>query len=368
MADSIFGKLRGHVGEARGRAQEDKREREQAERKADSVILTKREVQGEWDAARTLYTTLGATGPKSMRAITANDLAQYRHNMRMAQSNFKGNGITARQVIDLASSKPLPPALGAKNPETDIDRARRQINMAIPVSAVNNEVRFITNAGPDSDVNRHHVLVRFNAFSEAANKMLAAKSKDRSTPKQTANWLRKQKLAFDCDCKRHRFFFRYISTIGNFNAGRDELGYPKIRNPNLKGVACKHVLRVMSEIDTSATVLSFLTKHMEKVHASANNTSKHQMRQAEADEAAQKQAARRRTIKTSEQRAQDRARAQERNALNVAAKKVKRVKVKPVNTRKIESALKSGKLAESDLEVLRRFGFSDKQIADKLGV
>ncbi|SET41523.1 hypothetical protein SAMN05216326_12570 [Nitrosomonas marina] len=360
MVDSILGKLRGHVGEAKSRAQADKREREQAGQGDKSVILTKREVQGEWDASRVLMTTIGG----AQRPITANDLAQFRHNMRMAQSNFKGDGITARQVIDLASSKPMPGA----GPDTDIDRARKQINMAIPVSAANNEVRFITNAGPDSDVNRHHVLVKFNAFSAAVNKLMSAKSKDSKTPKQTANWLRKQKLAFDCDCGRHRYWFRYIATIGNFNAGRDELGFPKIRNPNLKGVACKHVLRVMSEIDTSTTVLNFLTKHMEKVHASADNTARHQMRQAEADKAAEKQAARKRTIKTSEQRVQERARVQERNALKTAAKKVKRVKVKPVGTRKIEAALKSGKLAESDLEVLRRFGVTDKQIADKLGV
>lgn len=361
MVDNILGKLRGHVGEARGRAETDKREREQAGQGKDSVILTKREVQGEWDASRVLMTTIGG----AMREITANDLAQFRHNMRMAQSNFKGNGITAKQVIDLASSKPMPGA----SPDTDIDRARKQINMAIPVSAVNNEVRFITNAGPDSDVNRHHVMVRFNAFSAAVNKLMSAKSKDQKTPKQTANWLRKQKLAFDCDCGRHRYWFRYISTIGNFNAGRDELGFPKIRNPNLKGVACKHVLRVMNEVDNSITVLNFLTKHMEKVHASVDNKARHNMRQAEADEAANKQAAmKKRVIKTSEQRAKERARVQERNALNAASKKVKRVKVKPVGTRKIEAALKSGKLAESDLEVLRRFGFTDKQIADKLGV
>ncbi|MCP5245683.1 MAG: hypothetical protein H6937_06970 [Burkholderiales bacterium] len=359
MIKNILGKLKGHVGEAKGRAQEDRREREEAERQVNSIILTKREVQGEWDAARTLYTTLGATGPKSMRAITANDLAQFRHNMEIARSNFSGDGITAKQVIDMASSKPLPGA----GSDTDIDRARKQINMAIPVSAVNNEVRFITNAGPDSDVNRHHVLVRFNAFSAAVNKLMSAKSKDNKTPKQTANWLRKQKLAFDCDCKRHRFFFRYISTIGNFNAGRDELGFPKIRNPNLKGVACKHVLRVMSEIDTSTTALNFLTKHMEKVHASADNRARHNMRQAEVDKAVQKQAARKRSIKTSEQRAQERTRVQERNALKAVAKKTPRVTKKPVATRKIEHALKTGSTTAADIETFRRYNLTDEQIA-----
>ena len=355
-----IGKLKGHIGEARRLSRQERQDRINAEKQPDSIILTKREVQGEWDASRVLFTTIGG----APRPITVNDLAQFRHNMRIAQSNFKGDGITARQVIDLAASKPMP----GTGSDTDIDRARKQIHMAVPASAFNNEVRFITNAGPESKVSRHHVLIRFNAFAEAANKLMSAKVRDRKTPKQTANWLRKQKLAFECDCGRHRYWFRYISTIGNFNAGRKELGYPKIRNPNLKGVACKHVLRVMSEIESSSIVLNFLTKHMEKVHASEDNTSRHRMVQREAEKASTKQASRKRQIKTSEQRIQDRQRTKEKNALHKVVKVTKRLAKKPAATRKIEAAINSGKLSESDLAVLRKFNFTDKQIAEKLGV
>lgn len=359
MAD-LLGKIKGHISEAKGRLKQDAQERLEAEKSPRSVILTKREVQGEWDANRVLFTTLGG----SPRPITSNDLATFRHNMRLAQNNFNGDGITARQVIDLAASRPMPGA----SKETDIDRARKQIKTAVPVSAMNGEIRFITNAGPESKVHRHHVLVRFNAFAQAANKLLSAKTTDIKTPKQAANWLRKQKLAFECDCGRHKFWFRYIATIGNFNAGRKELGYPKIRNPNLKGVACKHVLRVMSEVESSGVVWSFLTKHLEKVLASQDNTAKSQVKQKEADEAAKQQKAKARDIKTSEQRAQERQRAKEREALR---KKMKvtpppAMKRKPAATRRIEAALTSGKLSDADLATLRKFGFTDKQIAEKL--
>ena len=358
MADIWMGKIKGHISEAKDRAKADRIEREAAEKSPNSIILTKREVQGEWDASRVLMTTIGG----APRPITTNDLAQFRHNMRMAQKNFNGDGITARQVIDLASSKPMP----GVGPDTDIDRARKQITMAVPVSAVNNEIRFITNAGPDSDVNRHHVLVRFNAFAEAANKLMASTAKERKDPKQTANWLRKQKLAFDCDCGRHRYWFRYISTIGNFNAGRKELGFPKIRNPNLKGVACKHVLRVMSEVESSTSVLNFLSKHMEKLRDSQDNTAKHRIKQKEHDDEIKKKAkARVNTIKTSDQRAAERKRAKERESLHKKAKQATRMTKKPAATRRIEAALASGKLSASDLEVLRRLGFTDKQIAAK---
>ncbi|MBL0011037.1 MAG: hypothetical protein IPP22_08670 [Nitrosomonas sp.] len=359
MVNLWLGKLKGHISEAKNRAKADKLEREAAEKHPNSIILTKREVQGEWDASRVLVTTIGG----APRPITTNDLAQFRHNMRMAQKNFNGDGITARQVIDLASSKPMP----GTGSDTDIDRARKQITMAVPVSAFNNEVRFITNAGPDSEVNRHHVLVRFNAFSVAANKLMASTAKERRDPKQTANWLRKQKLAFDCSCGRHRYWFRYISTIGNFNAGRKEMGFPKIRNPNLKGVACKHVLRVMSEVESSTSVLNFLAKHMEKLRDSQDNTAKHRIKQKEHDDEIKKRAnSRVNTIKTSEQRAAERKRAKERESLHKKAKQVKRIERKPTATRRIEAALASGKLSASDLEVLRRIGFTDKQVAEKL--
>lgn len=359
MTNLLLGKIKGHIGEAKSRAKADRIEREAAENHPKSIILTKREVQGEWDASRVLMTTIGG----APRPITVNDLAQFRHNMRMAQKNFNGDGITARQVIDLASSKPMPGA----GPDTDIDRARKQITMAVPVSAFNNEIRFITNAGPDSDVNRHHVLVRFNAFSEAANKLMASTAKERKDPKQTANWLRKQKLAFDCDCGRHRYWFRYISTIGNFNAGRKELGFPKVRNPNLKGVACKHVLRVMSEVESSTSVLNFLARHMEKLRDSQDNTARHQIKQKEHEEDLKKKAnSRANPIKTSDQRAAERKRAKERESLHKKAKqKIPRVERKPAATRKIEAAIAAGKLSDSDLAVLRRLGFTDRQIAAK---
>lgn len=140
----------------------------------------------------------------------------------------------------------------------------------------------------------------FNAFDEAGHKLAATGAKDRKSPKQVANWLRKQKLSFDCDCGRHRYFLRYVATIGGFAAGGRNGGFPKIRNPGLKGVACKHVLRVMTEIESSNAVLHFLEKYMEKLQASADNTTRIQAAQSEAEEAASSKSATK--IKTSEQR------------------------------------------------------------------
>ena len=350
MADKWLGKVRGHVGEARGRFDTDRREREAAgNAPADkNIILTEREVRGEWDASRVLFTTLGGQA----RRITAEDLATFRHNMRQAERRFRGgNGITARQVIDLASGTPLR-YVSPGQPASDIDKARREITMGVPVSAINGTIRFITNAGPDSKVRRHHVVVNLHEFETAAAQLAATPNdgKGGKTPKQIANWLRKQKLSFDCDCERHRYFFRYVATIGGFAAGRKETGYPKIRNPKLMGVACKHVLRVMSELESSNAVLAFLEKHLASVSEYKART---QLAQMEAEEAVQQTPTR---IKTSEQRAAEAAKVRQKAALARAAKEAAK---KP--PKKIAAA--SRRASKTAAETLgKQFGLSPEQV------
>lgn len=351
MADKWLGKVRGHVGEARGRFDTDRRERQAAgSAPADkNIILTEREVRGEWDASRVLFTTLGG----QPRPITAEDLAAFRHNMRQAERRFKGGkGITARQVIDMASATPLR-YISPGQPRSDIDKARREITMGVPVSAINGTIRFLTNSGPDSKVSRHHVVVNLHEFEAAAAQLAATPNdgKGGKSPKQIANWLRKQKLSFDCDCERHRYFFRYVATIGGFAAGRKETGYPKIRNPKLVGVACKHVLRVMTELESSNAVLAFLEKHLASVSEYKSRT---QLAQIEAEEAATPKAPTR--IKTSKQRAAEAQKVREKAALARAAKEAA---TKP--PKKIAPA--SRRASKTAAETLaKQFGLSPEQV------
>lgn len=351
MADKWLGKVRGHVGEARGRFDTDRREREAAgSAPADkNIILTEREVRGEWDASRVLFTTLGG----QPRPITAEDLAAFRHNMRQAERRFKGGkGITARQVIDMASATPLR-YISPGQPRSDIDKARREITMGVPVSAINGTIRFLTNSGPDSKVSRHHVVVNLHEFEAAAAQLAATPNdgKGGKSPKQIANWLRKQKLSFDCDCERHRYFFRYVATIGGFAAGRKETGYPKIRNPKLVGVACKHVLRVMTELESSNAVLAFLEKHLASVSEYKART---QLAQIEAEEAATPKEPTR--IKTSKQRAAEAQKVREKAALARAAKEAA---TKP--PKKIAPA--SRRASKTAAETLaKQFGLSPEQV------
>lgn len=323
MTESWLGSLKGSAGEAKQRAAEDAAQRKAEGQRKGSIILNQKDVQtGHWDASKTLFTTIGG----QVRPITSDDLAAFKRNMDAAQSQTGrfAKGITAKQVIDWSDQviDAITHSLNGKEKKldlkrtTDLHKARTQITMAVPVSAVNStgkqgiKVRFITNAGPDSNVSRHHVMVEFMNYGAEANA-------GNTTPRKSAMRLRHGPLRIECDCERWRYFFRYLATIGDYNAGRSESGYPKIRNPKLQGIACKHIVRVMSEVKSGAATLSFLTKLMDKAKSSDEAKAALRNKQSEAEKLIKNQAKRTtgHDIKTSDQKRQAQS---AKNAANAA--------------------------------------------------
>ena len=294
-------------------------------------------------------TTLGG----QLRPLTASDMAVLTRNMNLAKKRFKGEGLTPRQVIDLASTRPL--KYLTKQPKaavSDIDKARSEIKTAVAsfFDDKSGSVRFITRASQGSKSRRHHVIVKLNAYKEALQQLLLANENNLdSMPRKVANWLRKQKVAFTCDCERHRYFLAYVATVGGFEAGRPENGFPKIRNPDLNGVACMHVLRTLTELESSGAVLAFLTKALERKSIGFAKT---QARQKEVEQATQKST----VIKTSEQRQQEAMVAQMRRSLRAAASRAPTIKKIPAGTRRVQSAVKKGGItpAEAALAILNR--------------
>ena len=209
--------LRGASAEVRQRFDNQFEQRQRA-----SNILSPDEVAGSYDAGRLLATTLGG----EVRALTAADLQTFKRQAEALGKKFRG-GITAKAVIDNST-------------QADRERSNREIRVAIPYQRMGSNVHFITNAGPRSEVVRHHVHVQLLNIDAAV-----------ASPAKASDLVRMVVdggLKFDCDCEHHQYRFRYIASIGRYNAGRTETGYPKITNPNLIGIACKHVLRVMQKM------------------------------------------------------------------------------------------------------------------------
>lgn len=254
------------LGELAGSAQESKQRiaganktRRDAGKAPQSRILSVKDIQkGKWDADRVLRTTLGGV----LREITADDLRAFQQNIATTKTRFTG-GMTAQQIINNAL-------------EIDRTRANEQIRFAVPVSASKGKVRFITNAGPESKDTRHHVQVEFMDYDREAA------SAD-TNARQSALKLKRSPLKIECDCGRWRFWYKYIATIGGFNTGTPETGFPKIRNPHLTGVACKHLLRVMHEIQNGGATIAFLANHIEKGKAHDENKARTKLSQEQAD-------------------------------------------------------------------------------------
>lgn len=304
---SWIGTIKGHDKEFAAKLKADLEARERAARTVNSTILTREEVQGDKVLTRNLSTTLGG----KLRALKPQDLETFRNNALQTKVTLQSQGgITPQQVLNLAKGRPLNYngldilSTGIKS---DVDKARREITSAVLVSAVGGDLRFITPSGGESRANRHVVLVRLKEWENALGALAGVSSKDEGAYRRVADTLRKGKVAFECDCERHRYYFRYLATLGGFNAGRPETGYPKIRNPGLKGVACKHVIRVMTELLHSPAVLRFLIKHL-KAYDGENLRDDHttQMLQRDANKIREKKG---RDIRNSEQQAKADARA-----------------------------------------------------------
>lgn len=214
-----------------------------------NTLLSPDEVAGDYVLERGLMTTLRSgsrENPRAMRPITYDDLKEFQHNvanLRKAAAKAKLlGGIKAKQVID-------------KSWADDRKRAQAQIHLANPThyKAVTEGggqgtsllVHFMTNAGPDSEFTHHNVNVQFLDFGAVVASPLHAD--------KAAKLLVGGRLKFECNCPRFKYFFRYVCTQAEVVSGRQETGFPKIRNPGLTGIACKHALRVMQTIMSSPT-------------------------------------------------------------------------------------------------------------------
>ena len=338
---AYIGKLAGTAAEAKQLERQDALQRKTAPR-----ILSPKEMQGEYDAARLLTTTLG-TADGVPRELTADDLAAFRQNARELGNKFKG-GITARQAIDLSL-------------KIDRDRARREITVAVPSAAralrqgrniKGLEVRFVTNASKKYGATKHFVNVEFTGYATAIASGAMSEAK-------AASLMRKQGIRFDCDCGRHTYWYRYLATVGNYNYGRSENGYPKIRNPRLTGIACKHVLRVMAEIEGSAMVQNFLTRAITKGRAAEDGKASIRMSQKEADQQAEKQAKRHKGgAAVVGDRDYDRARAALRKQSRSTTAKPKRV---ASGSKRVRALAGDPKAEASLLAVIGQLGISREQ-------
>lgn len=210
-----------------------------------------------------LKTTLGTGYSEQgiLRNITNEDLVEFDRKINALQKHYQG-GIKPLQVINAALA---------------IDRARasKEIPWAHPIASryipakQSLVVSFTTAASGKHGTNKHFTNVEFLQFKEIITHRMML-TPDPAQAQADVKALQSSLIKFDCDCGRHTYWYRYIASIGKFAylgtnpIGREETGFPKIRNPQLKGIACKHILRTMQTILHDKGFQAFMHKAVMK--------------------------------------------------------------------------------------------------------
>ncbi len=165
------------------------------------------------------------------------DKARKRHKEKY---NSKTDGITYAFLVK-------------NSRDIDIKRANNQVDDGTGITSASfygikgNLALINVKASIGSKHQNHRVKVRFEQWDELID----------DTP--DSDYLKATKLAcagrisIDCDCGRHQYWYRYLATIGKYAVTPpSEFAFPKIKNPELSGVACKHVLKATTMLQSLA--------------------------------------------------------------------------------------------------------------------
>jgi hypothetical protein len=304
-------------------------------------ILSADDMGGLYDPKRALFTTIDG----KPRMLTFDDILAFKaavkdiQRMHGQHSKQASGGILVKKVIDLSTPQ-------------DRERANRQIHSVMPIVNRGGVVQFQTNSGPNSNVARHTVMVQFLAYDAALSGGQPAH--------EAAKLLARGKVKYDCSCNRHTFWFRFIASIGNFNYGRAEDGFPRIRNPKLYGVACKHVVKVMGTLGHSGTFNNFAQRMIEygrKTLSGKQQVMTVKEQQAFLDKAASVRK-RDRTIKTTEEKRLERAAqpAQQRKAVEAAKVKAANDQLRKTHAAKVNKPVPLDK----KIKAMMKLGYSEQ--------
>ncbi|HHY0551851.1 TPA: hypothetical protein ACVU5P_004170 [Vibrio parahaemolyticus] len=161
------------------------------------------------------------------------DLIEYEKRRKEYREKYDPStaGITYAQII-------------ANSREIDVKRANNKVDDGSGITrarlhSIRNNIAIVrVQASSISKHQEHRVEIRFEQWNDllmdppSGDFVKAAKEAARG------------RISFNCTCGRHEYWYRYLATMGNYAVTPPaEHSYPKIKNPGLSGVACKHVLK-----------------------------------------------------------------------------------------------------------------------------
>ncbi|MCX8980177.1 phage tail protein [Citrobacter portucalensis] len=176
--------------------------------------------------------------------FTIDDLKGFEANRDKLKAKFdpKTAGITYHQLI-------------AHCLKIDVDRANNKVNDGSGISSaaftgMKHNVMLVNVTASQASVHQHHrVRIRLEEWDDAMDQL----NGEKGNPKKVVKNLCAGRVSVDCDCGRWQYWYRYIGTAGNFAlTPPKEYAYPKVRNPRLQGVACKHIIHALTRLQAGS--------------------------------------------------------------------------------------------------------------------
>lgn len=193
-------------------------------------------------SAQVAYETLTENGVMPDVASNAS-IKRFSNVMARYGRGINANGITAKEILQMSKQK-------------DITRANKEIHWAVPLNVRGWVMEIKTQASQKYGASEHYVKIQFLDTNSAQEQVGIKK------PLQLAKEVATGKIKYDCDCGRHKYWYRFIANTGKWAYGVKETREPKIRNPSLTGVACKHIVRVAKELESSRAIHNMIAKFL----------------------------------------------------------------------------------------------------------
>lgn len=214
---------------------------------------------------------LAKLGKKSNGApLTRSDLIALEKNRNAFEKKYdrKTAGITFLEIM-------------AGSTEIDIKRANNQVSDGSGITKANlviikaNTLTFRVKASRKHGKDDHRVIIRLETWDD---ELVDAEPSRKGYQIATSNAV-KSRMSIQCSCGRHQYWYRYLATIGNYCvAPPKEFSPPKEKNPDFKGVACKHVLHVVNKMNSPSwinQIALYMAKQAKKVGYLDDKRSRH---------------------------------------------------------------------------------------------
>ena len=178
-------------------------------------------------------------------SFTVDDLKAFQKARADTAKRFGKKGITIDQLIAASRPDDVKRANGTYVPKKENGWRGNLVRGAARLYQVRGDTLFFSvRASEESKKQLHQVKIRLQGWNE---QLTNEKANEKTATKNALDG----QILIDCDCERHQFWYRYLAGIGGYAlTPSTEKDFPKVRNPDLTGACCKHVVAAFQVVRT----------------------------------------------------------------------------------------------------------------------